>query len=732
MATNNNGLIYYKLDANVNGFPGDITKNCGLRGEEIDGNFNFLRGYDIKSISFDTFGTMYLTRYNGEVLTAKQADTPEYDFNYNPESGSLTIVTPDGKEIVLSGFKVTTNVYHDYSLDGYGSQELPLEVSSLAKTGRYLPAIKLIDTTLEDEEGNRLEMLPTEKNAKHDRYVTREKISRFGRLFPLSGVEKISKRLEAISSEWRVPTKADWDEILNVIDCAKPNHDKTESNIDLGEFAGSALKSTKYWNEDNAGILLSEDKFGFSIYPVGYCGNRGKDYYGSFGLSAGFWTSTVEDNEKDMFVKLFEHDSELVGQRTWGENYYLSLRLVKTFTGNNFNDAEDIDGFTSNCIHIPGTSTIWTKENIAFSQEQYDAFYPKKWKEFEDVDVDDNSYVIRYFINDWNGNGWDKHEIKEGEGIVLYEGENGRMHEWLLVDGELIDSAVLIKTEFQEEINHIHNRIDTEIADREEVDRQIWNELVNESKTREKIDNELWAAIEDESKLRTEVDNQLWEAVANEGKTREEIDNQLWATINQETVTREENDNKIWKALNDEVNRAQKVESDIWAGLENEGKIREDEDIKLYEAVKNETNRAQQVESELNDAIIKEAYFREESDKEIYKALENEATIRQEIDNQIWTALNQEIANREESDRQLQENIDTEAATRKEADDLLQQHIDENKVIPENNSVVIVPGSTDEYKNTVNTTIKVNLDSECEHLKLGENGIYFDGYFGQF
>ena len=46
---------------------GDITKNCGLRGEEIDGNFNFLRGNDIKSISFDENGTMYLTKYNGEI-----------------------------------------------------------------------------------------------------------------------------------------------------------------------------------------------------------------------------------------------------------------------------------------------------------------------------------------------------------------------------------------------------------------------------------------------------------------------------------------------------------------------------------------------------------------------------------------------------------------------------------------------------------------------------------------
>ena len=170
---------------------------------------------------------------------------------------------------------------------------------------------------------------------------------------------------------------------------------------------------------------------------------------------------------------LFDYNTEAVGQRTWGENYYLSVRLVKTFTGNNFNDAEDIDGFTSNCIHIDGTSTIWTKENIAFSQEQYEGFVPDEWEKYDNVDEDENSYIVRYFVNDWNGNGWDKHEIKEGEGIVLYEGDNGRMHEWLLVNGELVDSSVLLKEEFKEEIEALYKHLEDEVNDRIEVDNQL-------------------------------------------------------------------------------------------------------------------------------------------------------------------------------------------------------------------------------------------------------------------
>jgi uncharacterized protein (TIGR02145 family) len=677
MATNTNGLIYYKLDAYVHGYNGDVTKNCGLRGEEIDGNFNFLRGNDIKSIEFDNKGTMFLTKYNGEILTARQADTPEYDFNYNPESGSLTIVTPDGKEVVLTGFKVVTNVYHDYSLEGYGSQEFPLGISNQAKTGRYRPAIKLLDTTLEDENGRRLESLPMENNTKHDRYVTKEKISRFGRLFPLHGVEKISERLKNISSEWHVPTKEEWDEILNVIDCANPTHSQKESNIELGEFAGTVLKAVKYWEKTDSGKLLAEDSYKFGIYPVGYCGNRGTKYYGSFGLSSAFWTSTVEDNHKDMYVKTFDFDKETVGQRTWGENYYLSLRLVKKFTGNNFNDAEDIDGFTSNCVHIPGTGLIWTRDNVAFSQEQYDGFAPEEWKKYEADETDDNSYDIRYFINDWNGNGWDKHELKEGEGIVLYEGDNGAMHEWLLVNGELVDMSVILKEEFVEEITEIHNRIDKEIADRNEVDQQ------------------LWGAINNEATARQEVDQQLWDAINNETTARLDAESNIWSALNDEVTQRQNTDIQLFEAITNETNRAQEVEGKLWDAINNEATTRQNTDTQLFEAVSNETNRAQEVEGKLWDAI------------------NNEATTRQDIDNQIWDSLNNEITNRENAVANVQ------------------QQINENKVVAEDNSVIIVEGYTNE-NNTTPTTIKVNLDNTCNHLKLGVNGIYFDGYFGQF
>ena len=300
-----------------------------------------------------------------------------------------------------------------------------------------------------------------------------------------------------------------------------------------------------------------------------------------------------------MYVKIFNYDSGKVGQNTWSENYRLSLRLVKTITDDNYNDAEEINGRTFNCVKIPDTNLLWTKENVSFSEW---GFVPKEWEQYED-----EAYEIRYFVNDWNGNNWNKNEIKEGEGIVLLEGDNGDMHEWILVKGELIDSVAHLKEEFAKELNEIEGRFD---------------------------------ALE-------EADKVLEERIG-------ELDTTL---------------------------------AEVSAKLDNEIKERED------------------VDAQLQDKITA---LREDIDAEINRA--------QEAETQLTNELNAEIDNRVNADKNLQ------------------KQIDENKVIPadEDNSVVIIAGSTDENNVTTPTTIKVNLDSTCEHLKLGENGIYFDGYFGTF
>ena len=546
-----NGLIYYKLDVQKNGYPGDITKNCGLRGEEIDGNFYFLRGNDIEEIAFDEKGTLHMKKVNGDVLTATQTESPEYDFTYDPETGVLTIITPNGNEVKLEGFKITTIVYHDHTLDGNGREKTPLKLSNIAKTGTYRPAKKLVDYV----EG---ETLPTENNAKNDRYVTREKISRLGLLYPLEGIKAIKKKLQDTNSEWRIPTKADWDKMLNAIDCTKPEHGSLDSNEFLGEIAGIDLKATEYWgfvNERGKFVkrtevgphdkLLSEDRYGFSVLPVGYADSRGMEYVGGFGRWAAFWTDTEEDNHEDMYVKLFDATESRVGQRTWGEDCYLSLRLVKDFNGANLNNAEEIDGLTVNTMHFEGQDLIWTRDNIALSAEQYMGEKSPEWEPYED-----KASVIRYFVNDWNGNGWDKHEIYEGESIVLFEGPNGQKHEWILIDGVLVDTSVKLKEEFQEEIERLDKALNQETEERKTADEAIRAEFAAADAELDKkigfLKDELAKEIERSLQTDEELDEKIEEETANridadekERMLREAADADLQRQINENKVTAE-------------------------------------------------------------------------------------------------------------------------------------------------------------------------------------------------
>ena len=520
MDSNINGIIYYKLDAITNGYIGDITKNCGLKGEEIDGNFNFLRGHDIESISFDENDNLVIKRYDGSVLTTVKTEKPEYNFAYDTNFGILTIITPNGEEILLEGFYTEKQIHHDFTLDGTGLQNNPLKISNLAQTGRYFPAIKLVET------------LPSENVAKFDRYVTKEKISRFGELYNISTVNAFQQKLKENNSKWRVPTKEDWDSLLNFVDCENPEHGSSNDENYYGEFAGAALKSTHYWNAFN-GKVLSDDIYGFSILPVGYV----NDTYNSFGNTTAFWSSTEFENSGKYFVKCFDYNSEQVGLKLLDDKNYLSLRLVKDYKIDEISDTEVVEGTTIKCLHIPGHNLIWSKENVILTNMQ--GVTPEEWKDYENIESEDDSYVVRFFINEWNGNSWDKQELKEGVGIVLYEGEYGRMHEWMVIDGVLTDVSEFIKPEFTNEINNVNSKIDAEIERAVSVEESIVshvntleNDLTNKVNfINSKIDNEIISLNDningEVNKLTTKIDETV---NALDNKFTNEIENILSET----------------------------------------------------------------------------------------------------------------------------------------------------------------------------------------------------------
>ena len=144
----NVNVTYYTL---VSDYEGDYTKNCALLGTEIDGNFYFLRGNDIKSfdVTVDENGTKHLvlTRYNGEVLSGSTSSddvTGGFVFEYDEEKGEIHITYPDGHTVVLAPFN-KLQAATDSSILGSGEPENPLRLSELERTGTYAPARELLD-----------------------------------------------------------------------------------------------------------------------------------------------------------------------------------------------------------------------------------------------------------------------------------------------------------------------------------------------------------------------------------------------------------------------------------------------------------------------------------------------------------------------------------------------------------------------------------------------------------
>lgn len=498
MATNTNGLFYYKLDVNTNGYPGDITKNCGLRGEEIDGNFHFLRGHDIQNITFDEQENLHITRYNGEILTAKKIEKPEYDFSYDPQNGVLTVVTPDGEKILVEGFLTPSinEIHHDSTLSGNGQVDNPLSLSNISKSGQYKPAKGIIDLTVNDNH------LPTESLNVNDIYVTKEHVNQFGRLYSFEEMCALEQYLKEKNSNWRIPTKEDWDSLLNKVDCETPNHDQKTIGY-LGEFAGTALKSTKYWEMYN-GKLLSDNYYNFEILPLGYQNAADAEKNINFGKTTAFWTSTLNDKHDSAYVKVFNYNDERVLQELLGTDSLLSIRLVRDYKENEgYHETELIENTPYDCYHLPGTELVWTNYNINITNNDLNGFIPEEWNT---VNGKGDS---RYFINSWNGQYWDKHEMHEGESIVI--SSQDELCEWMLTNKQLVKYADLIHSELDstfKELLELCNTLQTEL-----VNTKL--ELSSTQKQLETIQSELMALQQSAITAIQGTNNEISVTVAN-------------------------------------------------------------------------------------------------------------------------------------------------------------------------------------------------------------------------
>ena len=435
MASNNatyktvEGVTYFKLKSE---FEGDYTKHCGLLGEEIDENFYFLRGYDIETVTLDDKKNLIIQRVDKDYapIIINMEDTIEHPtFEFDKENGKITVTYPDGTIKVMDGFFVEgrdVRIATDSTINGNGTKFNPLRIAEVETTGTFAPADEYFDLT---EVGS---VMP-EGKGKGYRVVTKEKIDNFGCLYPFSAVKKIQDKLTETGSQWRVPSKEDWDELLNALECPEDRNHSAITCTWLGKVAGSGLKSANLWNEHQT--LPTEiptngqDVRGLTVYPVGITPDRNEilnqiesnhDAEG-FGQIAGMWTSTIND-EGNAYVKVFGYNSAKVDQDTYGDGARMSIRLVKEYAYDNFNEIENILGFPYPTELVYGIHDdypyvkIWTKINLYSDAEALNGIRSEEWSAVTDSD---KGVKIVYFINEWDGTEWHKKPMGNGDSVVI-------------------------------------------------------------------------------------------------------------------------------------------------------------------------------------------------------------------------------------------------------------------------------------------------------------------------
>ena len=428
-------ITFYKL---ISPYTEDITKNCSLFGNEIDDNFMNLKELSIDSVELSGT-TIMIKRIGNEQLTVDLSeiipDEPTMSVSYDEELGKIQIDFNE-ETFIIDGLLNQVNstklflkkVASDLTLTGNGTIQNPLTINLTHKTGMYEPAIEFLDLTSGDT-------LPTSGMSIGDSYVTKEVRNPFGYLYNLEGVNEIKQALLAENSEWRVPTKEDWDIMLNALECDEfKNHNDTEVSIVLGKDAGKILKSREYWqesNETNAG----NDTYLFSSIPSGY-GDDTKLITHAYEWGE-YWTDT-ESSDFEHYTKQFRFDETGVYQLSRNINDYFSLRLVKTYNGENLVEYEKINNAIVKTDLMPSdsgeTRLVWTMEDLNFGEDNYGGLRTPLLDEITETDL---------FYNVWNGNIWLKRKMKEGETtVILTDSGDTSYNICMVVNHELINTNV--------------------------------------------------------------------------------------------------------------------------------------------------------------------------------------------------------------------------------------------------------------------------------------------------
>ena len=716
------GLYFYKLNSP---YSEDVTKNCKLTINEIDSNFLSLKDEDIASAEFDKKSkSLVLTRNNGEQLIVDLSDVT-YDLNvetscsadegasitisYDGADGNQTvtfdhIVTVDNLRSVI-GSDLLTKVITDGTLKGDGTISSPLGLSGTEKSGMIAPVKGRLDLT----KGGKL----PEVAKLGTRYITIEYVNDYGYLYNGEALAKITESLEKEGKGWRVPTKADFDVLLNSIEpCDYQNHNSAKCHIDLGLVAGKYLKTECGWlgepdcectstapmtgcsvqdqvsSEDtdyvegeqnieitdepnlNLESYQGVDKYGMGILPSGNAildaFNHPQANY--FKEKSFFWTSTHVhgDIDQDVYVKVFDWNKTTVSQAAECPSPYYSVRLVKDYDGSNYFDSEYIDGVLYKTILFPKSRQVWLATNYAKNEGFETSGVPMI------TDVNNGEVLEKrkaLFVNEWNGEYWEKRALNEGETVVVEnpcfdsEGDQVRTVCWLDHEGVKHCVDVTIPKETQSNVEYRVYTTDGCNKELVNTDDIVVERIVNimtpmiedERNERVKGDEQLWSALEQEAAARTEVDNQQWDAINKEAEARRAVDEQLWDAIGKEASARAEVDNQQWDAINQEAEARKQVDNELWNAINQEAEARTEVDNQQWEAINQEIGRATAAEEALDAKIDAEIERATKAEKALEDAILEEGTKREEEDEKLNVKIDAEIERAKEAEKALRD-----------------------------------------------------------------------------
>ena len=704
------GLYYYKLQSP---YPEDVTKNCKLTINEIDSNFLSLKDEDIKSAVFDKESkAVILTRNDGDTIAVDLSDAT-YNLNVDKDctdSGVTLTITFDGKNgqesftinniVTADTFKnviennVLSKVITDGTLKGDGTVTAPLGINGTEKTGVLAPVKEVIDLT----NGRKL---PTAAK-KGTRYLTIESVNDYGYLYNVA---------KADGKGWRVPSKADWDALLDSIEpCSYANHETASCHAELGRYAGKYLKSECGWvgqedcsctstkpmngcelpSTDNSYVDASDstvpsqtidtpkgiDKYGFGILPSGYAMLDGynRPTFNEYKSTAIFWTTShvYGDENQDIYVKKFDWNKSGVMQEAQCPTPYLSVRLVKDYDGSNYFDTEYIDGVAYKTVLMPKSKQVWLASNYA--KKEGFIKYTEGGEVPEVVDVNnglvrDNRKVM--FINEWNGDYWEKRPMNEGETVIVedncsmsgssevkticWSNENGEKEcvdveiptvvqnnlSYRVYTTENCDQALVNVDDLAIEriLNTIIPIIENERNERLESESEIRLAISAETQARISGDTELSSRIEFEESNRKTADTNLWTEINNEKLARVSGDTELSIRIDEEVSARTEADNAIEEKINSLSGDTNASLEAIRAAISAETKARKDADADLETRLNGEVERAKGAEAALGDRITAEEDRATQAENSLSSKIDEEAARATSKENEINNQL---------------------------------------------------------------------------------------------